>query len=69
VGGSGTVISQMPYLRQDENGTITVILDGTSALFFDDVSGSYEERFYLQEQLTYDSLADTFSWALPFLYN
>jgi RHS repeat-associated protein len=65
LGGSGWVISQLPYLRQSGgygSTTIAAISDGTTAHLFDYNfgSGSYLPRYFLQEKLTEDTGAKEF---------
>jgi hypothetical protein len=59
--GSGSVVSQMPYLLTDSTGTIALVSNGTTGFYFDpDGMGGYNDRFFLQEQLSYDSMAGEF---------
>ncbi|MCI0684777.1 MAG: hypothetical protein L0Y71_21985, partial [Gemmataceae bacterium] len=61
LGPSGTVISQLPYLRQLGN-TIAAITSASTAYLFDyDFgTGSYQPRYFLTESLTEDTLAKEF---------
>ena len=57
--GSGMVISEEPHLVEvtDQFGnttTIAVVLDGTTALFFDHSGSNWLPRAYYQEQLTHN---------------
>src|SRR5262249_27862599 len=58
---NGGVTAQLPFLRQDEEGTISVTTGGSTGRVFDEVMGSYTPRHYLKEQLTYDSGSGRFT--------
>jgi RHS repeat-associated protein len=59
-GGSGTVVTQLPYLRQDSNNSVAVISNGTTARTFDLSGGTYHARFFLQETLADNTGAGEF---------
>jgi RHS repeat-associated protein len=54
--GSGTVVAQFPYLRQNAAGnSIVVNSNGVDARYFDQVGSSYTPRLYEQETFTHDT--------------
>ena len=60
--GNGWVDSDLPTLR-DINGdgsTLAVVTNGTTAYFFDQVNGGYQERFFGQDLLNFDSTNGVF---------
>src|SRR5436305_6033891 len=62
--GSGMVIAEEPHLVPfNEGNSIAVVLNGSTAIFFDLVSGSWVPRAFHQETLTdsggYFKLTDT----------
>jgi RHS repeat-associated protein len=59
--GSGMVDWQLPFLLQ-VNGmnTLAVVSSGTDARFYDLVNGSYQARFFVLDQLTYNSANQEF---------
>ena len=59
--GTGTLSPQLPTLRKDSVGTIVFTSGANSARYFDPVSGAFQSRAFLQEQLTYDSIADRYT--------
>src|SRR5262249_51352842 len=64
VNGTGMVGSGMMHL-QDLGGTVAVVLDGITALFFDQVDGAYVSRFSDHERLSHDEDGGVFVLAEP----
>jgi YD repeat-containing protein len=59
--GNGQVDSELPYLAQDSAGTVAAVSNGTTARFFDPNGSNYQPRYFLQEQLSHDNTAHTFT--------
>jgi RHS repeat-associated protein len=60
VNGNGVVNDQMPHLVDVGGGTVAAVTSGTTARYFDLVSGTYYERFFGQATFTYDSTPGEF---------
>jgi hypothetical protein len=62
--GSGMIDTQLPYLYLLTNTatatTIAAVSTGTNARYFDLVNGSYQEKFFMGDQLTYNAAGNEF---------
>lgn len=61
VNGNGWVITQLPHLVAMPGGVVAAVSNGTTARFYDPVSGGYQARFFGQTQLTYSSSTHLFT--------
>jgi hypothetical protein len=64
VNGNGWVDTQLPTLVQvDRTVTLAVVVNGTNAYYFDDAgsTGTYVERFFGHNSLTYTSSSDQYT--------
>ena len=59
--GNGQIMTQLPYLIQATS-TIIAVIDGQPFYFDQLSSGDYQERFFGQEQLTYDSTGKKYTF-------